>query len=166
MHHRLVAMSVGLVVPAVFVQGVGQGEERARQTLDWPTARVKHAGLATDMTLGTSCFKGPRDGAGICVDDFDPPRIHAHLPLDPGGRLRIRTKVQPDLLQLRLAVTRKLRVTWQRSLKIRQVGPRRFVARLPADLGPATRLNLYMEWRNAEDGVGDADFWTGVRRDC
>ena len=72
----------------------------------------------------------------------------------------------PDSIEVRIAYVKKFLPESTRKLTLRRIGPRRFVARLPKDLGRNNRINVAISWDNATDGTGDADFWTGMRRDC
>ena len=165
MRYRFVAMIAGLALPAVFAAGIAQPRALA-EVKGAPVVEAKHAGLIDRMTMGTACLRRPGERTALCVDDFGPPRVHSFLPVAASGRLKIRTSVRPDSIAVRIAYVEEFLPESTRKLALRRVGPRRFVARLPGDLGRNNRINVAITWDNATDGTGDADFWTGMRRDC
>ena len=165
MRYRFVAVIVGLTLPAVLAAGIAQ-PQGLEDPIELPVVEAKHAGLIDPMTMGTACLREPGEQTGICLDAFGPPRVHSFLPVAASGRLKIRTSVLPDSIVVRIAHVKTILPESTRKLALRRVGPRRFVARLPKHLGRNNRINVFITWDNPTDGTGDADFWTGMRRDC
>ena len=134
-----------------------------------PALRVAHDGLTARASLGTYCTTPPAGEPGFagCADYLYPLRLRASLPVRAGGTLVLRTRFSARRLAASLlSVDGRDITTVGEHLIVRRTAARRWAVELPAELGGANVLSVSMTWRNARDGRGDANFWTGIRPDC
>lgn len=134
-----------------------------------PALRVAHDGLTARASLGTHCATPPAGEPGFagCADYLYPLRLRAGLPVRAGGTLVLRTRFTARRLAASLlSVDGRTITPVGEHLVVRRTASRRWAVELPAELGGANVLNVSMTWRNARDGRGDANFWTGIRPDC
>jgi hypothetical protein len=134
-----------------------------------PALRVTHDGLTARASLGTHCTTPPAGEPGFagCADYRYPLRLRASLPVRAGGTLQLRTRFRARTLAASLlSVDGNDITTVDERLVARRVAAKRWTVKLPAELAGANVLNVSMTWRNARDGRGDANFWTGIRPDC
>lgn len=134
-----------------------------------PALRVAHDGLTVRASLGTHCNSPPAgefEFAG-CVDYLYPLRLRASLPVRAGGTVVLRTRFTARRLAASLlSVDGRDIAPVGEHLVARRTAARRWAVELPPELGSANVLDVSMTWRNARDGRGDANFWTGIRPDC
>lgn len=134
-----------------------------------PALRVAHDGLTARASLGTHCTDPPAGEPGFagCVDYLYPLRLRASLPVRAGGTVVLRTRFTARRLAASLLYVHGRDIApVGEQLVVRRTAARRWVVKLPAELGGANVVDVSMTWRNPRDGRGDANFWTGVRPDC
>jgi hypothetical protein len=134
-----------------------------------PALRVAHDGLSARASLGTHCTTPPAGEPGFagCADYLYPLRLRANLPVRAEGTLTLRTRFAARTLAASLLSVDGRNITPVGDhLVVRRTAARRWTVKLPAQLDGANVLSVSMTWRNARDGRGDANFWTGIRPDC
>jgi hypothetical protein len=135
---------------------LGGGGERPRKLV------VAAGGERVKATLGSYCvFEGNQ---GVCADAIYPLPVHGRLAVRPRQRIEVRTHDREvesvEVEGLRVKRGEISQAGWDVAVAVAPGGQRSFRPRLPDDLGRANRLDISLRY---EDGLGDANYWIGIR---
>lgn len=108
---------------------------------------------------GSYCWSAGKQG--LCADYVYPLEIKRRLAVVGQSPVAIRVGARAHKVGLALLQVRNGKTETLRSFRAKPASPsrRRWVTRLPADLGSTNVLDVFVDYRHNR---GDADFWVGL----
>lgn len=158
--NRLGALTIGsLALAALTIFGTASvsGAERDRP----PRILVSRANVIVPATLGSYCWKRESGGSGVnmCGDAAFPLPVKCRLPVKPGGRIKVDTRLDATRLSVGLVRLGKDdfgHLKWSRT-KQRPNGRRHWTFRLPKAPASAGTIEISATYEQ-----GGASSWAGL----